>query len=100
MFLVDHTTVDIAPHPTAHAVPVAPTFQQLTAEVLSAPATRAFLEAPEYYSTIGQQQSRYDVSRSDVPSQDAYYGNGDVYGNPRNYYGNRNEQRKRKRQVL
>jgi hypothetical protein len=25
-----------------------------------------------------------------VPSQDDYYGNGDAYGNPRSYYGNRN----------
>jgi hypothetical protein len=25
-----------------------------------------------------------------VPGQDDYYGNGDAYGNPRNYFGNRN----------
>jgi hypothetical protein len=41
--LVDHTTADIAPHPTAQAVPVTPTFQSLTADVLSAPETQAYL---------------------------------------------------------
>jgi hypothetical protein len=39
---------------------------------------------------VASRQSRYDYGRTDVPSQDDYYGNGDVYGNPRNYYGNRN----------
>jgi hypothetical protein len=91
MVLVDHTTAEIALHPTAQAVPVAPTFQQLTASVLSAPATHAYLAAPEYpYSTIGRQQSRYAFGRNDVPSQDDFYGSGDAYGNPQNYYGNRN----------
>jgi hypothetical protein len=88
--LVDHTTADISPHPTAQ-VPVDPTFAQLTAQVLSAPETQAYLEAPEYpHSTLGRYQSRYDYGRSDVPSQDEYYDNGDHHGNPRNYYGNRN----------
>jgi hypothetical protein len=83
--------VEIALHPTAQTVPVAPTFQQLTASAPSAPATHANLAAPEYhYSTTSRQQSRYDFGRNDVPSQDDFYGSGDAYGNPRNYYGNRN----------
>jgi hypothetical protein len=91
MVLVDHTTADISSHPTAQAVPVNPTVQQLTAQVVSSPATDAYRGAPEYpHSTFGRYQSRYDYSRSDVPSQDDYYGSGDAYGNPRNYYGNRN----------
>jgi hypothetical protein len=91
MVLVDHTTAKIALHPTAQTVPVDPTFQQLTASVPSAPATHANLAAPEYhYSTTSRQQSRYDFGRNDGPSQDDFYGSGDAYGNPRNYYGNRN----------
>jgi hypothetical protein len=63
MVLVDHTTADIAPQPTAQAVPVTPTSQQLTASVLSAPATHAYLTAPEYpYPPIGRQHLRYDVT--------------------------------------
>ncbi len=90
MVLVDHTTADISPHPTAQAVSVNSTFAQLTAQVLSAPATQAYLGAPEYtHSTPGRYQSRYDYSRGDVLSQDDYYGNVETHGNPRNYYGNR-----------
>ncbi len=37
MVLVDHTTVDISPHPTAQAVPVNPTFAQLAAQVYLLP---------------------------------------------------------------
>jgi hypothetical protein len=88
MVLVDHTTADIYPHPTAQAVPVNPTSAQHTAQALS--AATAYLGAPEYpHSTSGRYQSRYDYSRGDVPSQDDYYGNVEAHGNPRNYHGNR-----------
>ena len=91
MILVDHTTADISPHPTAQAAPVNPTFAQPTAQVLSASAAQAYRDAPQYpHSTPGRYQSRYDYSRGDVPSQDDYYGNVDAYGNPRNYRGNYN----------
>ncbi len=77
MVLVGHTTAEIALHPTAQAVPVASTFQQL-----AAPAPRVNLAAPEYhYSTPSRYQSRYDPAHSDGPNQED--------GNPRNYYGNR-----------
>jgi hypothetical protein len=70
-----------------------PTFIETpTAEVLPAPATHAYRDAPQYpHSTFSRYQSRYDYtsSRGDVPSQDDYYGNVDAYGNPRNYHGNR-----------
>jgi hypothetical protein len=87
MVLVGHTTAEIAAEitlrPTAQAVPIASTFQQLTA-----PAPRANLASPEYhYSTPSRQQSRYDFGRNDGPSHDDYSRND---GNPRNYYGNRN----------
>jgi hypothetical protein len=73
MVLVGHTAAEIALHPTAQAVPVASTFQQLTA-----PAPRANLAAPEYhYSTPSRQHSRYDFGRNDGSSQED--------GNPRNY---------------
>ncbi len=71
MVLVGHTTAEIALHPTAQAVPVASTFQQLTA-----PAPRANLAAPEYhYSTPSRLHSRYDFGRNYGPSQED--------GNPR-----------------
>ncbi len=77
MVLVGHTTAEIALHPTAQVVPVASTFQQLTA-----PAPRANLAAPDYhYSTPSRNQSRYDIGHNDGPNQED--------GNPRNYYGNR-----------
>jgi hypothetical protein len=70
MALVDHTTADISPYPTAQAVPVNPTFQQLTAQVLSAPATQAYLGAPEYpHSTFGRYQSARDTTMVAVTCQ-------------------------------
>jgi hypothetical protein len=76
---------------SVHGLPLPIFVEPTTAEVLSVPTTNAHQGTPEYsYSTIGRQRSRYDYGRADVPSQDDYYGNGDAYGNPRNYYGNRN----------
>jgi hypothetical protein len=84
MVLVDPTTADISPHPTAQAVPVNPTPAQYAAQVLSSFQTH--LETSDGPSTLtpGRYQSRYDYSHGDVPSQDDYYGNAGAYGNPRN----------------
>ncbi len=75
MVLLDRTTAEIALHTS----------------VLSSPAPRAHAAAPEYhYSTTSRKQSRYDFGRNDGPSRDDFHGSSNVYGNPRNFYGNRN----------
>ncbi len=52
-----------------------------TTSIRSAIAPSAYLAEPEHlFSPLGRQNLRYDVGRSEVPSQD------DFYGNPRDSY--------------
>ena len=80
--LIDRTAAD-ASHPVAVATPVNPAFPKMpTTSIRSGLAPSAYLAEPEHpFSPLGRQNLRYDVGRSELPSQD------DFYGNPRDSYG-------------
>ncbi len=71
--LVDPTVVD-ALHPVALVTPVTPAFPRMpTTSIRSAIAPSAYLTEPEHpFSPLGRQSLRYDVGRSEVPSQDDF----------------------------
>jgi hypothetical protein len=83
--LIDPTAAD-ASYPVALATPVNPAFPRMpTTSIRSAIASSAYLAEPEHpFSQLMRQNLRYDVGRSEVPSQD------DFYGNPRDSYSYRN----------
>ncbi len=83
--LVNPTAAD-ASHPVALATPVNPAFPRMpSTSIRSAIAPSAYLAEPEHpFSPLVRQNLRYYVSRSEVLSQD------DFYGNPCDSYNYRN----------
>ncbi len=84
--LIDRTAAD-ASHPVALATPLNPAFPRMpTTSIRSGIAPSAYLAEPEhpFSPLIRRQNLRYDVSRSEVPSQD------DFYGIPRDSYSYHN----------
>ncbi len=86
ILLIPRTTAADASRPVALATPVIPAFPRMpTTSIRSAIAPSAYLVEPEHpFSPLRRQNLRYDVSHSEVPSQD------DFYGNPRDSYSYHN----------